>query len=302
MVSKIVLQLLISIVIIFTLTLSFVFVVVSINKERLEQKEKNFYEVNAAIHDGLIRTIAYYLVKPIFELALDHYIKKCGLTGYLEEIIQQKREENMISFYEIIEGDGSKVLCGQEVLLQVYKVPNNLSILLNQVSNITLKIGQNNWKELGLGTIGMKEGGERVVTINNIASDDKMSLSSYYVKLLEVKDRYPDSVNNIMVFDNFINKTGKQVKCGDEISIKYDVMEYDGKYMIKNQTVQFKVGDKKVPLAIELGVVGMRVNNKRTIISPPELLNITDGMLVKDMNFIFNKEHVSIIGLNLVDG
>ncbi|MDR2548330.1 MAG: FKBP-type peptidyl-prolyl cis-trans isomerase [Rickettsiales bacterium] len=295
MVRKIILQLLISIVIIFTLTSAFVFTIVQINKSRPEKRDK-LYELNTT-NDGLVQTIAYYLVKPILESALDHYIEKHGLKEYLKEIIQQEREENSINFYEITEGSGSRALCGQEVLLQMYKVSNNLAAPLpSQVPNVTLKIGQDDWKEVDLGIMGMKEGGERVVTVN-IASGNKTNFNSYYVKLIEVKDKYPDSVNNMMIFNDLVNRAGKQVRCGDEVSIKYSVMRHDGEYIIKDQTAQFKVGDKKVPLAIELGVVGMRAGNNRTIISPPELLNVTDGTLVEDIDF--DEENVSIINLSL---
>ncbi|MFP3035592.1 MAG: FKBP-type peptidyl-prolyl cis-trans isomerase [Wolbachia sp.] len=295
MVRKIILQLLISIVIIFTLTSAFVFTIVQINKSRPEKRDK-LYELNTT-NDDLAQTIAYYLVKPILESALDHYIEKHRLKEYLKEITQQEREENSINFYEIIEGSGSRALCGQEVLLQMYKISNNLTIPLpSQVPNVTLKIGQDNWKEVGLGIMGMKEGGERVVTVN-ITNDNKTNFNSYYVKLIEVKDRYPDSVNNMMIFNDLINRAGKQVRCGDEVSIKYSVMGHNGEYIIKDQTAQFKVGDKRVPLAIELGVVGMRAGNNRTIISLPELLNVTDGMLIGDIDF--DEENVSIINLIL---
>ncbi|MGL9732326.1 MAG: FKBP-type peptidyl-prolyl cis-trans isomerase [Wolbachia sp.] len=295
MVREIILQLLISIVIIFTLTSAFVFTIVQINKSSPEKRDK-LYELNTT-NDGLVQTIAYYLVKPILESALDHYIEKHGLKEYLEEITQQEREENSINFYEITEGSGSRALCGQEVLLQMYKISNNLAAPLpSQVPNVTLKIGQDDWKEVGLGIVGMKEGGEHVVTVN-IANDNKMDFNSYYIKLIEVKDKYPDSVNNIMIFNDLINRAGKQVRCGDEVSIKYSVMGHNGEYIIKDQTAQFKVGDKKVPLAIELGVVGMRAGNNRTIISPPELLNVTDGMLIGDIDF--DEENVSIINLSL---
>ncbi|MCM1001705.1 FKBP-type peptidyl-prolyl cis-trans isomerase [Wolbachia pipientis] len=295
MVRKIILQLLISIVIIFTLTSAFVFTIVQINKSRPEKRDK-LYELNTT-NDDLVQTIAYYLVKPILESALDHYIEKHGLKEYLKEITQQEREENSINFYEITEGSGSRALCGQEVLLQMYKISNNLAIPLpNQVLNVTLKIGQDDWKEVGLGIMGMKEGGERVVTVN-ITNDNKTNFNSYYVKLIEVKDRYPDSVNNMMIFNDLINRAGKQVRCGDEVSIKYSVMGHNGEYIIKDQTAQFKVGDKRVPLAIELGVVGMRAGNNRTIISPSELLDVTDGMLIGDIDF--DEENVSIINLSL---
>ncbi|NUY39223.1 peptidylprolyl isomerase [Wolbachia endosymbiont of Litomosoides brasiliensis] len=299
MARKIILQLIISIVIIATLTSAFVLVVVCINKGNQEKKDK-LYEINAA-HSGWVQTVAYYLVKPILESALDRYIKKHGLTEYLKETIQQKIEENSINFYEITEGSGSKAFCGQEVVLQMYKISNNLATplpLSKQVYDVTLTIGQdNNQREVSSGVIGMKEGGERVITVNNIANKNKMNFNSYYVKLIEVKDKYPDSANSMMIFNELINKTGKQAKCGDRISVKYSLMRYDGEYMIKDQTVQFKVGDKKVPLAMDLGVIGMKEGNNRTIISPPELLNVTDDMLIEDIDF--DKESVSIISLSL---
>ncbi len=292
MVRKIILQMLISIVMILTLTSAFMFTIVYINKGKPEKKDK-LYEISAT-HGGLIQTIAHYLVKPILESALDRYIEKHGLTEYLEEMTQQK-EEDSINFYEITEGSGSKAFCGLEVLLQIYKISNNNSATLpSKVSDVTLKIGQDDLKEVGLGVMGMKEGGERVVTI---ANDNKVNFNSYYVKLIEVKDKYPDSVNNLMVFNDLINKTGKQVRCGDEISVKYSVKEHNGEYIVKDQTVQFRVGDKKIPLAIELGVVGMRAGNKRTILSPPDLLTITDDMLIKDIDY--DEENISIIDLSL---
>ncbi|WP_395461281.1 FKBP-type peptidyl-prolyl cis-trans isomerase [Wolbachia endosymbiont (group B) of Ablattaria laevigata] len=272
MVKKIILQIFIFLVMVLTLSSVFIITIVYINKDKPEKEDK-LYEINAT-HDGLTQTIARYLVKPILESALDRYIEKHGLAEYLEEITQQKEEET-INFYEITEGSGSKAFCGQEVLLQMYKISNNLAALPSQVSDITLRIGE---KEVSLGVIGMKEGGERVVTI--AADDNKMSFNSYYIKLIEVKDKYPDSVNNLMIFNDLINKTRKQVKCGDEISAQYSIKRYNGEYIVKDQTVQFKVGDKKIPLAIELGVVGMRAGNKRTVLSPPDLLTdvLTKGI------------------------
>ncbi|WP_265022747.1 FKBP-type peptidyl-prolyl cis-trans isomerase [Wolbachia endosymbiont (group B) of Ischnura elegans] len=272
MVRKIILQMFISVVMIITLASAFIITIVYINKDKPEKREK-LYEINAT-HGGLTQMIASYLVRPILESALDRYIEKHGLAEYLEEITQQKEEE-MINFYEITEGSGSKAFCGQEVLLQMYKISNNLAALPSQVSDITLRIGE---KEVSLGVIGMKEGGERVVTI--AADDNKMSFNSYYIKLIEVKDKYPDSVNNLMIFNDLINKTGKRVKCGDEISVQYSIKRHNGEYIIKDQIVQFKVGDKKIPLAIELGVVGMRAGNKRTVLSPPDLLTdvLTKGI------------------------
>lgn len=284
MVKKNLLQLLITLVMIIILVSSFVLIITYTNKNR-PKKESELYEINT-IGEGLVQTIAYYLVKPILESTLDRYIEKHGLTEYLKELIEQEKE--LVNFYEISEGNGDKAFCGQEVSLQIYKISNSIS-LSNQASDITLEIGKDKLKDLSFGIIGMKEGGERVVT--TIDGDN------FYVKLVGIKDKYPDSANNLMIFNNSVSKTGKQVKCGDEISVKYSVMNHSGEPVVKDQALQFKVGDKKVPLAIELGVVGMKSGNNRTIISPPELLSVTEDMIIKDMHF--DEENISIIDLSI---
>lgn len=82
-----------------------------------------------------------------------------------------------------------------------------------------------------------------------------------------------------------------------EISVNYSVKEHNGKYIVKDQTVKFRVDNKKIPLAIELGVVEMRAGNKRTILSPPNLLTISDDILIKDIDY--DEENISIIDLSL---
>lgn len=289
MAKKIILQLLISILIVFIFTASFTTTIIYISKNKPVKQKGNSYEIHNS-HEGLVQTIAYYLIKPLFESAFDRYIEKNGLSEYLEEIKQQK-EEDIIKFHEIKEGKGSSAFCGQEVFLQVHKMSNNTLTnslpLFSQISDVTLEIGKDKMKEVGLGVIGMKEGGERLVMVDSIP---------YYVKLIEVQDKYPES---IMIFDNLINKAGKQVKCGDEVSVKYSIRRYNGELQIKNQIVQFRVGDKKVPLAIELGVIGMKNGNNRVIISFPETLSITNDMLIKDVDF--DSENISIIDLSLVN-
>lgn len=293
MVRKILLQLLITLVVIITLVSSFVLIVAYTNKNRPE-KDNQTYEISVT-SDGLVQTIAYYLIKPILESALDRYIEKHGLTEYLRELEQQ--EEESVNFYEISEGSGNRAFCGQEVSLQIYKISNSNNLLTSlpfasQISDTTLEIGKGKLKDLSLGVIGMKEGGERVV----ITTEDDSKVN-FYVKLTKVKDQYPDSVNNLMIFDNLISKIGKQVKCGDEVSIKYSVIDHSGEYIVKDQTIQFKVGSRKVPLAIELGVMGMRNGNNRAIITPPELLSVTDDMVINDI--YFDEENVSIIDLRV---
>lgn len=289
MIKKIILQLLISIMIIFILTAAFTLIIVNINKNKPEREDK-LYEVNT-VHEGLVQTMVYYLIKPILESALDRYIEKNGLVEHLKEM-QQHTEVNSVNFYEIAEGNGNKALCGQKVSLMMRKI-SNVNIASFQDSEVTLEIGKDKLKDVGLGIIGMKEGGERVVLIN----DNKKGINSYYVKLIEVKDKYPDSISNLMIFDNLTNRAGKKVNCGDEISVKYSIRKYNGELLVENKTVQFKIGNRKVPLTIELGVIGMRAGNNRTIISPPDALAFDDDMLIQDLNL--DEKNISIIDLSL---
>ncbi|WFW29479.1 MAG: FKBP-type peptidyl-prolyl cis-trans isomerase [Wolbachia endosymbiont of Menacanthus eurysternus] len=299
MIRKIFLQIFISIMIIIILTSTFIFIIIQINKSRPEKKDK-FYELRSTTNNNLMQTITYHLMKPIFESIFDYCIEKYGLKEYLKKTIHQEKEENSINFYEITEGSGIKSMCGQIVSLQIYKISGNLLtsfLSQNQVtSNITLKIGQDDLKELSLGIIGMKEGGERIIIVK-ITNNNKITYNSYYIKLIEIKDKYPDSVNNMIIFDDLVNKIGKQVKCGDEISIKYSIIDHNGRYVIKNQTIQLKVGSKMMPLAIELGVIGMRIGDSRTIISPPELLNVNNEMLIPSIDT--DKKDAFIIKLSL---
>ena len=240
------------------------------------------------MHEGLVQTIAYYLIRPTFESILERYIEKNGLFEYVKQ--HEQKSDNHFNFYEITEGTGSKALCGQEVALQINKI-SNISIP-QKASDIVLKIGEDKLKEVGLGAIGMREGGERAVLINNGTNID-----SYYVKLIKIIDKYPNSVSNLMIFDNLTNSVAGKVKCGDEVSVKYSVTKYNGALQIETKEVKFKIGAKEVPLAMELGVIGMTAGNNRTVIAFPDALTITNEMLIKDIDF--DKENISIINLKI---
>jgi FKBP-type peptidyl-prolyl cis-trans isomerase 2 len=278
MVKKLVVQSLVHVVVIFALTIACILIAVNIAPKH--KKENSLYELNTT-HEGLIFAIAYHLAKPVLELAFDNFIEKNGLTDYLKA----QKDTEPLNLYDISQGNGNKAFCGQKVSLQVYKVSDqNLPSFSSD--DVTLEIGKEKLKELNLGIIGMKEGGERAVLVNK---------DSYYVKLVKIHDVYPQ--DPIMIFDNLVTKTGKSVKCGDEVLVKCSIRKHSGELQVKDQDLKFIVGNKQVPLAIELGVIGMRVGNDRAIISLPDALITTDNMLISGVNF--DTENVSIITLHL---
>lgn len=278
--------------------------------ERVGEKPDKGYEISS-LNDGIIQAIAFSLLKPILEARIDYYIEKHGLLDYLKEIKRQKEFKDSVSFYDISYGDGKKALCGSKVLLQVYKLLNYDNIIdkeqyLQKFMNLNInpiserKIGEE--KELDWGIIGMREDGERVISINNTADDEVDTNVNdkrfYYVKLLSVKTESPSSIDNLMIFDNAGSTGGMPVMCGDEVEVNYSIRKYNGELFTDNQSVRFKVGDGKVPLAIELGVLKMQKGGKRTIISPLDLLTTTDDMIVS--NIKPGESNVAIINLDVV--
>ncbi len=281
-------------------------------EDKIDQKTEKAYELTN-VSGGIIQTIAYSLLKPMLEARIDYYIEKHGLLDYLQKAKKQKEFKNLVNFYDISNGTGKKALCGSEVLLQIYKIPdyNNVSKeqymqkLMNfNVDSITkFKLGAS--KELDWGIIGMREDGERVILINRPMNNDENEAEkninnneSYYVKLLSVETESPASVDNLMIFDDAGHGNSIPVMCGDEVEVNYTVRKYNGEPVISDQSVHFKVGDGKVPLAIELGVLKMQRDGKRTIISPPDLLTTTDDMIIG--NIQYDTQSVAIINLEIV--
>ncbi|WP_339048582.1 FKBP-type peptidyl-prolyl cis-trans isomerase [Candidatus Mesenet endosymbiont of Phosphuga atrata] len=274
---------------------------------RTEEKPDKGYEINN-LNDGIIQTIAFSLLKPILEARIDYYIEKHGLLDYLKKIKKQKELKDLVTFYDISYGNGKKALCGSKVSLQVYKLLNYDNIInkeqyLQKFMNLNInptferEIGEE--KELDLGIIGMKEGGERVILINHTVDNTEISdKKSYYVKLLSVKTESPSSVDNLMIFDDANYTSGVPVMCGDEVEVNYSVHKHNGELFTDNQFARFKVGDGKVPLAIELGVLKMQEGGKRTIISPPDLLTTTDDMVID--NIKPDEKNVAIINLSVI--
>ncbi|WP_339045702.1 FKBP-type peptidyl-prolyl cis-trans isomerase [Candidatus Mesenet endosymbiont of Agriotes lineatus] len=277
---------------------------------KAEKKPDKGYEINN-LNDGIIQTIAFSLLKPILEARIDYYIEKHGLLDYLKKIRKQKEFKDLVNFYDISYGNGKKALCGSKVSLQVYKLLNYDNILnkeqylqkfmnLNISSTSERKIGEE--KELDLGIIGMKEGGERIILINhnmdNAEDANTSDKKSYYIKLLSVKTESPSSVDNLMIFDDANYTSGMPVMCGDEVEINYSVRKHNGELFTDNQSARFKVGDGKVPLAIELGVLKIQEGGKRTIISPSDLLTTTNDMVIDHIKP--DEKNVAIINLSVV--
>ncbi len=225
--------------------------------------------------NSIISSIGAYIMTPLIESRIDFQLENTGLITLLQ---QRKYDNKIISIEEIQIGEGQEVICGQDV-----------SIKINNTEE-QIKIGQGSIKALNVGIIGMKEGGIRKIRVPKNHSERLTGIINteieYEVTLQQVLSEYPPSVENLLKFETIIGNK-KAIMCGDQVNLEYKVRNVKGKY-IKNEKTSFKVGERNVPLAIELGVIEMVPGSNRTIISPPDLL---------DENF--SQEEVSIIDLSI---
>ncbi|QLK50644.1 FKBP-type peptidyl-prolyl cis-trans isomerase [Ehrlichia ruminantium] len=227
--------------------------------------------------------LGYKLLRPIIESRIDHYIKENGLAEYLSQIKRKTIIEDLFTQHDYIKGSGKTALCGQNISAIIYKfsyTDNSKEILSevlkNTLQEIQFKLGDSIIKEINYAIDGMKEGGERIV----ILTDQKgIPKEQYYIKLVSVNSTYPDSINNLLIFSSIIESYEgivNKFRCGDTVSIKYDVRELNGNTILQDQELKFTIGKNEVPLAIELGVINMRQDMARHIIAPLELLTNFD--------------------------
>lgn len=215
---------------------------------------------------SIINTISSYIILPIIESRIDFYLKNSGVITHLEK---NKYDNKIIYTKDIIEGSGESVLCGQIVSIVIEDIDNSIK------EEKTIKIGTDYFQFLNIGLIGMKENGKRLIVIPSKISERmtgiKNKKKSYEITLKKVISHYIKSTKDILIFENIIGDR-QAVMCGDEVILKYNIKNSKG-HEIKKDILSFKVGSGKAPLALELGVIEMVPGSKRTILSPPDLLN-----------------------------
>jgi len=90
----------------------------------------------------------------------------------------------------------------------------------------------------------------------------------------EAQKLLADEVAKLKI-DDVIVGTGAEAKNGDVVSINYigaleDGKEFDSSYK-RNRPFEFTLGAGQVIPGFDLGVSGMKVGGKRTVVIPPEL-------------------------------
>ena len=250
---------------------------------------------------SLTHNIGYSLLRPIIESRVDYYIEKNGLTEYLEQLKRKTIIPDSFKMQDIVEGNGKKALCGQNISVVIYKFSYNNSqnilsqALINTPQEVQLKLGESTIKELNYTIEGMQEGGERIIILTDKEGNLK---EQYYAKLVSVDSQYDEEINNLLLFNNIIEDyegNVYKIRCGDKVNIKYSIRESNGKVILKDQELEFTIGENQVPLAIELGVINMRSDMTRSVITHPQLLTNFD----KPENF--DENSIKIIDISIIN-
>ncbi|MBQ4874627.1 MAG: FKBP-type peptidyl-prolyl cis-trans isomerase [Rickettsiaceae bacterium H1] len=229
--------------------------------------------------NGLVQSIASYIFLPIIESRIDFYLKNNGIITHLESY---KYDNKLLEIKDITKGKGSEVLCGQKIVVELEEE--------GLKKEKTIKIGTDEIQALNIGILGMKEGGVRKISVPKDLSErltqEKDTEVSYTITLKKTITNYPESTKNLLIFEKIIGNE-RAIMCGNYVNLEYTLRNIKGE-ITKSDKLSFKVGEGKVPLAFELGIIGMVPGSIRTIISPSNLLSKN-----------FPQDHVSIIDLSI---
>jgi FKBP-type peptidyl-prolyl cis-trans isomerase len=180
-------------------------------------------------------------------------------------------------------GSGPRSLCGQEAVIKYsVKSPDGGSIK----EDIPLKLIVGDKTELGgvgVAIVGMKKGGYRRVLAPRVRLGKKLqdelikNLVAIDIELLSISPKVPNSVAKYRQFDDYISDAKKSIRCGDIVSISFNIESTNGKKLFSssshNKPFVLKLGDTKVPYGINKAVELMKPGSKRMVIMPPEYLN-----------------------------
>ena len=251
------------------------------------------YRVSITDNGSPAYKIGALILRPIIEARIDRYISEQGLAEYLRDAASAASPEENFRLIDLEEGEGREVLCGQKVSAMILHFPMDSQEIVDPLQAarkisgstqpVSFRLGAHEIKEINYALAGMRRGGSRIVTVTR---DEEGKSDSYYVHLTSVDDKVPEAhdIRNLMSFDKrdtSIKEAATEARCGDAVSVKYTIKDVRGKVLVEDQVVDFIIGNRSVPIVLELGVVGLRSDSRRSIIAPPELLSGFDQTVDK---------------------
>jgi hypothetical protein len=230
---------------------------------------ENKYNLSVNHNNNIFLTMGYYVLKPIIEVYLDSRLDNKNVFAGIRS---QKFYDRMIKKIPLKVGEGKGIICGQKI-----KINLSGNDIKNQL-DLEYKVGTNKLPILNIAPLGMKKGEISVIHIPGYLIDTLLSENEenkqnigISIEILDVLDDYPDEIDHIQFFtDESNNKVAKM--CGDMINLSYTVLDTTGRSLYSDK-INFKIGERKVPIGLEFASIGLQPEVNRTVILNGNLIN-----------------------------
>ena len=256
-----------------------------------KDSDNKYYSLSISDSGSLGYRVGATILRPIIESRIDSYIREQGLWEYLESLKLQMPPKSSFSYSDVQEGTGPKVLCGQKVTATIVstqtggteKVTDNLDDKIASIVNggglhTSFRVGTHGVAEVNYGLLGMQKDTGRIIVV-----DSKKFSGSHYVNLISIDSSGPgeEVMERFMVFDRTKPKENRTVsifRCGDEVSVMYNIRDSAGNVLVSSKAATFKIGARTVPVALDLAAVDLKSDSIRSVIVPPELMHDFDNI------------------------
>ncbi len=192
-------------------------------------------------------------------------------------------------------GTGETAICGQHARVQFgYATQKGVVILDHKESNggVDIVIGGGTVLHgMELGLLGMKPGGERIMTFpDKLGFGARQDIHALFgntqfkpvpnletenivarVSLMSLTPPTPVSTMPVRILSSQFGK-GLPVQCGDTVRVKITLWKLDGTRLFSTEgsaPVIFTPGRSQVPYSIEQSILGMTPGSQRTLLLPP---------------------------------
>lgn len=256
------------------------------NNSKANEEDKlyeNKYNLTLNHENNIFLAASFFLLKPLIEIYLDSRLESKNIFFRLK---QQNFYSKLLTRTPIKLGQGPKIICGQEIIINIAGSALEEKTNLESFHSIRYKVGQSSIPILNIAPLGMKKGEITSIIIpNNIKDELLMARNSSYeeelpiragknsnliIEIIDVLDSYPEEIRNMQVFTDYLNNR-KAKMCGDQIILDYKIKDIEGK-VIKAEIINFKAGERKYPIALELAATELQPNVNRTIIVHNDLI------------------------------
>lgn len=209
------------------------------------------------------------------------------------------------SAIDILKGEGDKVECGDTVQVNyVLRLVNGQEIenTIKSGQSIAFRVGEQQViKGLEYAVMGMQKGGRKrlVVSPKNAYKKSKLSKGliagnefvTIDVELLDIEPLFKNWRSKVRIYESTESKGRRPVLCSNQVSFNYILSTVEDEVLYKSsEPVGFILGSAMVPSAINKAFDDIRVEEKRTIIFPSNLIyNKNINFLPKNIKIPANK-------------